>query len=152
MFRPQTSLTGGNKMGMVYASLQLISTEDLVLCRRGFLPRDQIKSIRVNALVDTGAYMLAINEHIKQQLDLPVIEEQVAKLADDSEVRVELVGPVEIRFENRRTVCDAVVVPGLTEILLGSIPMENLDVLIDPKRQMLIVNPANPNVPMTLLK
>lgn len=139
-------------MGMVYASLQLLSSDDLALCRRGFLPEDQIKSVRVNALVDSGAYMLVINEHIKEQLNLPVIEEREAKLADEREVVLELVGPIELRFENRRTVCDALVLPGAAEVLLGSIPMEDLDVLIDPKRQMLIVNPAHPNIPMTVLK
>ena len=139
-------------MGLVYASLQLISSEDLVLCRRGFLPENQIKSVQVNALVDSGAYMLVINEQIKQQLDLPVIEEREAKLADEREVLVEIVGPIELRFENRRTVCDAMVLPGSAEVLLGSIPMEDLDVLIDPKRQRLLVNPEHPNIPMTLLK
>jgi clan AA aspartic protease len=152
MFRPQTSLTGGKTMGLVYASLQLISSEDLVLCRRGFLPESQIKSVQVNAPVDSGAYMLVINEQIKHQLGLPVIEEREAKLADEREVLVEIVGPIELRFENRRTVCDALVLPGSAEVLLGSIPMEDLDVLIDPKRQTLLVNPAHPNIPMTLLK
>jgi clan AA aspartic protease len=146
------SPTGGSKMGLVYAELQLISGDDLALYRRGFLPEDKIKSIQVNALVDSGAYMLVINEHIKQQLDLPVLEERLAKVADESEHRVEVVGPIEIRFENRRTVSNAIVLPGAAEVLLGSIPMEDLDVLIDPKRQTLTVNPDNPNIPLTLVK
>jgi hypothetical protein len=88
-------------LGLVYAEIELISVDDLVLNRRGFLPEDKIKRMLVNALVDSGAYLLVINEHIKQQLDLPVIEEQVFRMADDSERRGEVVGPVEIRFENR---------------------------------------------------
>ena len=146
------SPTGGSKMGLVYAELQLISGDDLALYRRGFLSEEKIKSIQVDALVDSGAYMLVITEHIKQQLDLPVLEERLAKLADESEHRVEVVGPIEIRFENRRTISNAIVLPGAAEVLLGSIPMEDLDVLIDPKRQKLTVNPDNPNIPLTVVK
>jgi clan AA aspartic protease len=139
-------------MGLVYAELLLISSDDLALYRRGFLTEDRIKSILVEALVDSGSYQMVINEHIKQQLDLTVIEERLVRLADDSERRVEVVGPIEIRFKNRRTVADALVLPGSTEVLLGSVPMEDLDVVIDPKRQTLEVNPKNPNIPVTIVK
>jgi clan AA aspartic protease len=147
-----TSPTGGKEMGLVYAEIELTSGDDLVLHRRGFLPKDQIKRMKVDALVDTGAYMLVINEHIKEQLDLPLIEEQVFRLADDSELRAEIVGPVEVRFENRSTTVRAAVLPGDVEVLLGSIPIEDLDVLIDPKQQRLIVNPESPYIARKHLK
>lgn len=77
-------------------------------------------------------YMLAINESIKLQLDLPKLEEQIAELADGSKLKLEIVGPVEVRFENRSTTCRAMVLSGDTEVLLGAIPVEDMDVLIDP--------------------
>jgi clan AA aspartic protease len=146
------SPAGGKEMGLVYAEIELISGDDLALHRRGFLPEDEIKRIRVNALVDSGAYMLVVSEHIRQQLDLAVIEEQLFRLADDSERRAKVVGPVEVRFENRRASVDAVVLPGAEEVLLGSIPMEDLDVVIDPKQQRLIVNPESPYIATKHLK
>jgi clan AA aspartic protease len=139
-------------MGLVYAEIELISVDDLVLNRRGFIPDDEVKRITVNALVDTGAYMLVITDHIRQQLDLPLIQEQVFRLADDSEIRGEVVGPVEIRFENRSTTVRAVVLPGAEEPLLGSIPLEDLDVVIDPRQQRLIVNPKSPDIATKYLK
>jgi clan AA aspartic protease len=151
--RPEgNSPTGGKEMGLVYADIELLSVDDLALSRRGFLPREEVKRIRIKALVDSGAYELVINEEVKNQLDLPVLEERIARLADDSEWRVELVGPVEIRFENRSTVVRAMVLPGAAEILLGAIPMEGLDVVVDPREQRLIVNPAYPNIPSTYAK
>ena len=151
--RPEgNSPTGGKEMGLVYAEIELLSVDDLTLSRHGFLPKEEVKKIRSKALVDSGAYELVINEEVKKQLDLPVLEERIAKLADDSERRVELVGPVEIRFENRSTVVRAMVLPGATEILLGAIPMEGLDVIVDPRQQRLIVNPAYPNIPSTYAK
>ncbi|SRR6266403_1511714 len=146
------SPTGGKEMGLVYVEIELLSVDDLALSRRGFLPTEEVKTIRCRALVDSGAYELVINEDVKKQLDLPVLEERIAKLADDSERRVELVGPVEIRFENRSTVVRAMVLPGAAEILLGAIPMEGLDVVVDPREQRLVVNPAYPNIPSTYAK
>lgn len=133
-------------MGHTYADIELISVDDLVLHRHGFLSEDRIKRMHVTALVDSGAYLLVINDNIKQQLDLPFIEEQTMRLADDSERRVEIVGPVEVRFENRSTTVRAAVFPGNTEPLLGVIPMEDMDVLIDSKQQRLIVNPETPYI------
>ena len=146
------SPTGGKQMGLVYAEIELTSVDDLVLHRRGFLTEDKIKRLTVSALVDTGAYMLVINEHIRQQLDLPLIEAQVFRMADESERRGEVVGPVEIRFENRSTTVRAVVLAGTGEVLLGSIPLEDLDVVIDPRQQRLIVNPESPYIATKHLK
>ena len=139
-------------MGLVYAEIELIRGDDLALYRHGIITEDQIKRLKVSALVDSSAYMLAINEHIKEQLDLPVLEEQVVRLLDESELRVNMVGPLEIRFENRRTTVRAMVLPGDAEVLLGSIPMEDMDVLVDPKQQRLVVNPANPYIAKKPLK
>src|SRR5919204_1833368 len=94
----ETVSYGEKKMGLVYADIELISGDDLALHRRGFLPEEKIKRMRVSALVDSGSYMLVINDHIKEQLDLPVLGETVGRLADETEVRAKVVGPVEIRF------------------------------------------------------
>ncbi len=57
-------------MGLVYADIELINGADLVLCRKGYIENKNIKKMKVKALVDTGAYMLAVNENVKVQLDL----------------------------------------------------------------------------------
>jgi len=131
-------------MEPVYAEIELANIEDISLARRGFLPKDQIKRLSVNALVDSGAYMLAINETVQLQLQLPFLRRDTSNLADDSVIELDVVGPVEVRFENRTTNVDAVVLPGDAEVLLGAIPMEAMDVLIDPRRRSLVVNPQHP--------
>lgn len=139
-------------MGLVYADIELIRGADLVLFREGYLAEDKIRHMKVTALVDSGAYMLAINHQIKTQLNLQKVGEQAAELADDTQTRLEIVGSVELRFENRRANVDAMVLPGDAEVLLGSIAMEEMDVLIDPKQQRLIVNPENPYIAKKSLK
>ncbi|MCD6013415.1 MAG: retroviral-like aspartic protease [Flavipsychrobacter sp.] len=131
-------------MGLVYADIELINGEDLALARRNVIGEDEIKRIHVNILVDTGSYMLAINENIKEQLQLPVVETRKAQTATGHIVECEVVAPVELRFKNRSTTCRAIVLPGDAEPLLGAIPLEDMDVLIHPLRQELIVNPEHP--------
>ena len=113
---------------------------------------DKVKRLKVNALVDTGSYMLAINENIQAQLQLPVVEKRKAKLANDSLVECDVVAPVEVRFKNRQTTCRAIVLPGDAEPLLGAIPLEDMDVLIDPLRRQLIVNPDHPYFAVMTMK
>ena len=139
-------------MGLVYADIELIRSDDLALCSAGYLQEGQIRRMHVKALVDSGAYMLAINENIRLQLSLRKLGEQIAELADGSSKLLEVVGPVEIRFANRRATVDAMVLPDDAEVLLGSIPLEDLDVQIDPKQQQLIVNPASPYIAKKSLK
>jgi clan AA aspartic protease len=131
-------------MGLIYAEIELINGNDIALAQRNFIGADEVKRIRINALVDSGSYMLAINESIQEQLQLPVVEKRKAQLANGHIVECDVVAPIELRFKNRQTTCRAMVLPGDAEPLLGAIPMEDMDVLIHPLRQELIVNPEHP--------
>ncbi len=130
-------------MGLIYADLELVSAGDFELARKGYITKEDIKKENVTALVDSGTYMMCINEHIKAQLDLPVMDTMEAELADGSLQIMEVVGPLIINFKNRTTSCNAVVLPGESEVLLGSIPMEDMDVVLVPKLQTIDVNPKS---------
>ena len=101
--------------------------------------------------MDSGATMLEIPIHVSMQLDLPKIRQIEAELADGSVGFYDVVGPVEVRFSNRQTSVEALVIPGTTKTLLGAIPMEGMDVLIDPQCKRLLVNPDSPNVAKMML-
>lgn len=133
-------------MGPVHAEIKIANSDDLALSRRGQLPPDQVREMQITMLVDSGAYMMGINEEIRAQLGLPKVEERLAEYADGSLHSLEVVGPVEMRFSNRRTVAYAMVLPGNSEPLLGSIPMEDMDLLIEPKTQRVIINPTMPYI------
>jgi len=144
--------SGVNEMGLVYAEIDLLNGGDVYLQRKKLLDEKDVKQVRVNALVDSGVYMLSINETVRAQLDLPFIQKQFGTLADETLIEVDVVGPVEVHFENRSTTVRAIVLPGDAEILLGAIPMEDMDVLIDPRQQKLVVNPKHPYVATKHLK
>jgi clan AA aspartic protease len=139
-------------MGLIYADITLANAVDTGLERRGTIEKKDVRQMNISALVDSGAYLLTIDESLKTQLDLDVIETREIELADGSRSECEIVGPVDLYFKNRSTTCRALVLPGATEVLLGAIPLEDLDVLIDPKLQQLIVNPARPYLAGTKVK
>jgi clan AA aspartic protease len=114
-------------------------------------PRDpMIESIEVPALADTGSVFLCIPEHVRLQLRLDVLQEREVQLADGSCVSVPYVGPVIVRFKNRIGVVGALVLGN--EILLGAIPLEDMDLVVNPRTRAVDVNPASPNIATGIVK
>ena len=116
------------QMGLIYADIELINAIDLGLAKRHQIGEEEIKRMHVNMLVDTGSVYMCINETVQEQLQLSVVEKRKGQLADGSVVEYDVVGPIEVRFKNRRCVVDATVIPGDNELLLGAIPLEDMDV------------------------
>jgi clan AA aspartic protease len=112
--------------------------------------KPQLATLDVYALADTGAMYLCIPEHVALQLDLVEQEKREVTLADGSKRVVAYVGPVEVRFGNRRCFVGAMVMGD--ETLLGAIPMEDLDLVIRPFTRQVTVNPASPNIPSSIAK
>jgi clan AA aspartic protease len=110
------------------------------------------QQVQVNALVDTGATFMRVTEEIALQLgfDIDEVGQQTVTLADGHQRKVPKIAPIEIAFENRSYVTEAVVLGN--EPLLGVIPLEAMDLVVDPRQQALIVNPQHPNYPVALAK
>lgn len=132
-------------MGMINADITLINAVDLENARRHYIGKEEIRQITVSMVVDSGSFMMCINEYIQEYLDLPVKEIRRTQLANHEYVEYRVVGPIEVKFANRSATCNAFVLPGDAEPLLGAIPMEEMDVVIHPKRQELIVHPDHPD-------
>lgn len=114
-------------------------------------PREsEIKPLELDALADSGALHLCIPEHVRIQLKLEEIDKKEVTLADGGKKLVSYVGPVEIRFENRIGFSGALVMGDQT--LLGAIPMEDMDLVISPKKRLLEVNPESPNIAASIAK
>lgn len=139
-------------MGLIYADIELINGDDMALARRHYLGEEDIKRMHVSMLVNSGAHHLCINESIQAQLQFPLVEKRKVKAINDSILELDIVDNVEVRFKNRATTCRAMVLPGDSEPLLGAIPLEDMDVLIHPLRQELIVNPDHPYYAQMKLK
>jgi clan AA aspartic protease len=139
-------------MGLVHAEIELLNSRDIDNFEEGNLPEEKVRRMKVRMNVDSSAIMLAINENIRTQLGLRVVDTRPCLLANGTYDELGVVRNVMVRFKNREAVVSALVLPGDTEPLLGAIPMEEMDVLISPKMQELIVNPAHPNEPVMALR
>lgn len=68
--------------------------------------------MHVNMLVNSGAYLMAINDTILSQLDLPIVDKRKVQMADGSIMEYDVAGPIKVRFANRKAVCIAFVLSG----------------------------------------
>lgn|SRR6185369_3344676 len=112
--------------------------------------KPDLAPVAVVALADSGALHLCIPEHVRIQLDLEEIDKKEATLADDSRRLLPYVGPIEIRFGNRVGFVGALVLGN--QVLLGAIPMEDMDLVVVPSTRTLAVNPSSPNIATTVVK
>lgn len=126
-------------MGITYADLRLANDG-----------RSDLEEINTTALVDTGALHLCIPEHVAVQLQLHDRGTREVILADGHAHQVRYVSPVRISLLNRECVTGALVFGD--QVLLGAIPMEDMDLIIEPARLRVSVNPRAPNIPMSLAK
>jgi clan AA aspartic protease len=113
-------------------------------------PRLPALAMQVDALADSGALHLCIPEHVCACLQLETISEKEATLADGSRKLVPYVGPVEIRFKNRVGFAGALVMGD--QVLIGAIPMEDMDLVVIPRTREIDVNPNSPNIGTTVAK
>ena len=125
-------------MGHVYTDIIIKNTKDVIDARSGIINDSEIRQTAVQAMVDTGTGTLIINEAIQRELGLGIMEERYVTLADKTRKVCEITEPVEIHWKNRSTTQRAVVLAGLEEVLLGVIPLEDMDLMVDPVRLELI--------------
>ena len=126
-------------MGLVYADIELANPKNGAL-----------KPMAVRALVDTGAMTICIPEHVAVQLQLQEIEKREVTTADERSHVVPYVGPVQIKFANRTCFTGALVIG--ESVLMGAVPMEDMDLIISPSGQTITVNPKSPNIPSAVVK
>ena len=117
-------------MSIVYADVRL-----------GNDARPELEEINVTALVDTGALHLCIPEHVALQLRLSQKQPREVQTADGRSHLVPYVSPVKVSLLGRECVTGALVFGN--QVLLGAIPMEDMDLIIEPSRQKVTVNPAS---------
>jgi clan AA aspartic protease len=137
-------------MGTVYSEIVLKNAFDVGKAWHGLIPEQQVRTAAVNALVDTGAGTLVINEEIRQKLGLAVKGQRRATLADGAGGTYQVTEPVEIHWKDRDTTCPAILLPGADSVLLGAIPLEDMDLIVDPQGRQLIG--AHGNEVVCLLK
>ena len=125
-------------MGNVYAEIALRNLGDLMLAKNGHLGEKNIREIALTAMVDTGAWTLVIGEKIREKLGLDIHGEDWVTLANGVTETVRKVDPVEVQWKNRKMICQPIMIPSAEEVLLGAIPLEDMDLMVDPRNEELV--------------
>jgi clan AA aspartic protease len=125
-------------MGEVRTEITLVNIEDTMKARNGLIMETEIKRLTVNAVVDTGAWTLIINEATREKLGLLVEETSETTVAGGGTVPSRITEYVEIRWKDRKTACEAVVLPGEEDVLLGAYPLEGMDLMVHPKKREVV--------------
>ncbi len=135
-------------MGRVMTNLKLTNNTDKQIAERGLILPEQVRSISVDALVDTGATMLVLPADVVATLGLPYEGTRGVRYADGRVRAVPWVSSVRIEILGREMSCDALVEDAGTTPLVGQIPLEGLDLVVDPKSRAVSVNPLSPETPL----
>jgi clan AA aspartic protease len=138
-------------MGLVMIIIKVSNITDMDNAQRGLIPSESVRSAEIEAMVDTGATMLALPADAVQQLGVPEKGRQRVRYADGRTAELSRVMGVHLALMGRDMTCDALVLPAGSRALLGVIPLEGLDLVVNPKTQTLGPNPESPDEPLQLL-
>jgi clan AA aspartic protease len=124
-------------MGQVLAEITITNTKDMAMAEKGYMAAKDIRSVTLTAIVDTGATSLVINDEICRQLGLDIVATRTANLAGGGKGICKVTQPVKIQWKDRFATVDAIAFPEGSP-LLGVIPLEFMDLIVDPIRQELV--------------
>ena len=125
-------------MGTVYSDITLKNLKDVLNAEDGYISGSEIRQKMVQAIVDTGAMSMVINEELREELGLEITGEKGVTLANNAREVVKKTSALEIHWKNRSFTCTALVGSANGPILLGVIPLEGLDLMVDPVRLKLV--------------
>ena len=130
-------------MGRVLTEATIENMEDLWAVKRGLLPADKVRRITVrDALVDTGATLLSLPTHLIEQLGL---ERTASKrvITSTGEGEAAVYSAVRLTIRGRSCTMDVIEVSDNVPVLIGQLPLEHLDLVVDLRSRTLIGNPAH---------
>jgi clan AA aspartic protease len=125
-------------MGLVYTEITLKNVTDAMKAKSGYIKEQDIRELSVEALADTGAWTHVINEEVREKLGLDILGIEPGTLANGAQELYNLAGPIEVRWKNRRTICEALVMPQAQNVLLGAIPLEGMDLTVNSREEKVV--------------
>jgi clan AA aspartic protease len=132
----------GIEMGDVWVDVKLTNATDEILMRTGQKTLDQVRSLQIEALVDTGAVKCVMPESIADKLGLGRSRTRKVMLADGSSHEVPSSDPVLLEIMGRQ-VYEEFYVFG-NEVLIGQTALESTDLFVDCNGRRVVPNPDHP--------
>ena len=121
--------------------------EEKVRCS-GYWRPEEVRSVEIDALVDTGAMTLVLPADVVENLGLREAGRRKVRYANGDVAEIPWVAGVRLTVLGRETVTTALVERAGKTPRIGQIPLEELDLLVDPTSLALRVNPDSPDAPL----
>ncbi len=128
-------------MGKVLIKIKLTNLFDLG-ARHRKLSTAKPREVEVEALVDTGATRLYLKPSVIRALGLEKLDTVITQTSNGPAKR-DVYEPVRLEVKGRYGNFDVVGVGENVPNLLGQIPLEYLDFVVDSKHRKLIPNPEH---------
>jgi len=125
-------------MGHVFTEITLKNVYDTAYALNGYIKEEEVRSMTVQALVDTGASTLFISEEMRLKLGLKIVGKTSIHIANGTSVTCQVTEPVELIWKNRFSPFSAIIIPGSDVTLLGVVPLEALDLTVNPVTQEVV--------------
>ena len=139
-------------MGEIKIKVELENFGDRYMFLENKIKEDEVRKYRMDAVVDTGAVMLALPQDIVEELGLKLLRTVIVMYADERRDERPVAGPVSIKISKRFMVTECVVGPPASEALIGQVVLEELDLIPDCQNQTLSPRPESPIYPSLKLK
>jgi clan AA aspartic protease len=131
-------------MGRVVVTATVENLMDLFEVRQGRLKPEQVRRVEVSdALVDTGATMLSMPQRLIQQLGLERYRSRRARTSSGEVKDFDVYGVVRLTIQGRECSTEVAALSDDCPMLIGQVPLEMLDWVVDSLGQKLIGNPAH---------
>jgi predicted aspartyl protease len=130
-------------MGRVQVAARLENLEDVYKVAQGVLPADQVRAVDLtDALIDTGATGLLVPRRLIAQLGLLPLRTRPARTIARS-VEVSMYRAVRLTVQGRDCISDVGEIGDEFSVVIGQVPLELMDWVVDPKGQRLMGNPEH---------
>ncbi|MBD0333249.1 MAG: hypothetical protein ICV66_11395 [Chitinophagaceae bacterium] len=139
-------------MGEIRADIRITNHEDLLLADRNIIGKEEVRSVLLDALVDTGAVMILLPQDAVEALGLRKVDQVIVALANDQKIEMGVTNSILLQVGNRRMVTDALIGPTQCEPLIGQLVLERLDLMIDPLNRTISPRPESPFLPLVKMK
>jgi len=139
-------------MGEIRVNVLLENERDVCLHEEGSLVQAEIRHVRTDAVVDTGAVMILLAQDVVERLGLRKMQKAIVTLADERKIELDRAGGLLLTIGERQMTTDCLVGPPGCEPLIGQIVLESLDLIPDPLKRTLTPRPESPFLPTLKMK
>ncbi len=135
-------------MGEIVVNVEIQNAVDREMAMKGNLRETEVRRAAFEAVVDTGALMLALPEDIVDRLGISIVDSGTVTYADGRREDLPIAGPMTIHIDNRWAFASCLVLPTGADALVGQLVLEGLDLIADCRNQTLTPRLGTPDMPV----